>query len=59
MNKDEIKIGRINAVMYASEEVISRCPPADKGTALMAKEVAYDQIKQILNGKCPWSEVTE
>ena len=54
MNNLELKIGRINAVLYASEEVIKRTE--DKGTILMAKEVAYDQIIQIMNDKCPWKE---
>jgi len=54
MNNLELKIGRINAVLYASEEVISRT--SDKGIILMAKETAYDQIKQIMNNKCPWKE---
>ena len=57
MNDKELKIGRINAVLYASEEVISRT--SDKGIILMAKETAYDQIKLILAGKCPWQEKEE
>jgi len=57
MNDKELKIGRINAVLYASEEVISRTD--DKGIILMAKETAYDQIKQIMDNKCPWKEGEE
>ena len=53
--KDEQKIGMINAVMFASEDVISRAK-GDKGTILLAKETAYDQIKQIMAGKVPWHE---
>ena len=40
--------GRINAVISAAEEVMSR-PNADKGITLIAKETAYDHIKEILN----------
>ena len=54
MNDKELKIGRINAVLYASEEVIRRT--SEHGTQLMIKETAYDQIKSIMNGKCPWQE---
>lgn len=54
MNDKELKIGRINAVLYASEDCISRTD--DKGTILMIKETAYDQIRQIMDGKCPWKE---
>lgn len=57
MNNLELKIGQINAVLYASEEVIKRTE--DKGTILMAKETAYDQIKQIMDNKCPWKEGDE
>lgn len=50
----EMKIGQINAVLYAAEEVLKRTK--DKGTILLAKETAYDQIKLIMENKCPWSE---
>ena len=52
MDNTTMKIGQINAVLYASEEVIRRTE--DKGTILMAKETAYDHIKAILADKCPW-----
>ena len=48
MNEHDMKIGQINAVIYASEEVISQTAFTDQATVLMAKEVAYDQIKKIL-----------
>ena len=51
---NEQKKGQINAILYAAEEVISRTE--DKGIILMAKETAYDQIKKIMEGKCPWKE---
>ena len=54
MEKTELMVGRVNAVLYASEETISRTN--DKGIILLAKEVAYDQIKQIMDGICPWQE---
>ena len=54
MNSYELKVGRINAVLYASEDTIKSTN--DKGIILMAKEIAYDQIKQIMDGKCPWKE---
>lgn len=40
--------GRINAVISAAEEVMSR-PNADKDITLIAKETAYDHIKEIMN----------
>ena len=39
--------GRINAVISAAEEVMSR-PNADKSISLIAKETAYDHIKKIM-----------
>lgn len=54
MNEHDMKIGQINAVIYAAEEVINRVK--DVGTILMAKETAYDHIKQIMAGKVPWQE---
>ena len=54
MNDKELKIGRINAVLYASEDTIKSTN--DKSIILLAKEIAYDQIKQIMEGKCPWKE---
>ena len=52
---DRTKIGQINAVLYAAEQTINH-PKADRGTMLMIKETAYDQIKQIMDGKNPWKE---
>ena len=54
MDNAQMKIGQINAVIYASEEVISRTSFYDRGTELMAKETAYDHIKKILADQCPW-----
>lgn len=59
MNNTEMQIGRIQAVLYASEEVIKRAKPlGDRETELMAKETAYDHIKGIMEdpGWCPWAE---
>lgn len=52
--KTKMMVGRINAVLYASEDSIKSTD--DKSIILLAKEVAYDQIKQIMDGKCPWKE---
>lgn len=51
MNEHDMKIGQINAVIYASQEVISRTSFTDRATELMAKETAYDQIVKIMAGK--------
>ena len=53
MEKTEMKCGQIKAVLYASEKTINH-PKADRGLVLMAKETAYDQIKKIMDGNCPW-----
>lgn len=54
-----MQIGRIEAVLYASEEVIKRAKQkGQRDTELMAKETAYDHIKGIMEdpGWCPWQE---
>jgi hypothetical protein len=56
MNEHDMKIGQINAVIYAAEEVISRTSFHDRGTELMAKETAYDHIKQIMSDRQEGSE---
>ena len=59
MNDMEMQIGRIQAVLYASEEVVKRAKRTrDRGTELMAKETAYEHIKGIMEnpGWCPWAE---
>ena len=55
---DQHKIGMINAVIDASEYVINH-NKSDKGLIIMAKETAYDQIKEIMSGKIPWQEDKE
>lgn len=52
--KTEMMVGRINAVLYASEDTIKSTN--DKSIILLAKEIAYDQIKQIMDDKCPWQK---
>lgn len=59
MVKEKMQIGRIEAVLYASEEVIKRAKQAgQRDTELTAKETAYDHIKGIMEdpGWCPWQE---
>lgn len=59
MNTFEMQIGRIQAVLYAAEEVATRAKKhGDRETVLMAKETAYDHIKGIVEdpGWCPWAE---
>lgn len=59
MNDMEMQIGRIQAVLYASEETIKRAKQeGQRDTELMAKETAYDHIKGIMEdpGWCPWQE---
>ncbi|MBQ1297422.1 MAG: hypothetical protein IIY21_25485 [Clostridiales bacterium] len=59
MIKEKMQIGRIEAVLYASEEVIKRAKQeGQRDTELMAKETAYDHIKGIMEdpGWCPWQE---
>jgi len=55
---NETRIGQINAVLYAAESTINH-PAADRGTIMLVKEEAYDKIKQIMDGKCPWKEEQE
>lgn len=54
MTKTELQIGRIDAVLYAAEELLKRTN--DKETRQMAKETAYDHIKGILDDPdwFPW-----
>lgn len=54
-----MQIGRIDAVLYASESTIAKVKEHnDRSTILMAKETAYDHIKGIMEdpGWCPWQE---
>lgn len=44
---NENALGRINAIMEAAETVINH-PRADKDTQIMAKEVAYVAILEII-----------
>ena len=46
-SESNIVTGRIKAVISAAEEVMSR-PNADKEIRSLAKETAYDHIKDIL-----------
>ena len=46
-SESNIVTGRIKAVISAAEEVMSR-PNADKEIRSLAKETAYDHIKEIL-----------
>lgn len=46
-SESNIVTGRIKAVIEAAEEVMSR-PNADKEIRNLAKETAYDHIKEIL-----------
>ena len=54
MTKTELQIGRIDAVLYAAEELL-KCTN-DKETRQKAKETAYDHIKGILDDpdRFPW-----
>lgn len=56
MNNTEMQIGRIQAVILATEEVISQAKTI--GDKNMAKGTAYDHIKGIMEepGWCPWQE---
>lgn len=59
MVKEKMQIGRIEAVLYASEETIKQAKKAgDRETVIMAKETAYDHIKGIMDDPdwCPWQE---
>ena len=57
--KNILQLGRINAVLYASELTITKAKEYnDRSTILMAKETAYDHIKGIMEDPsyCPWQE---
>ncbi len=59
MVKEKMQIGRIEGVLYASEETIKKAKQkGQRDTELMAKETAYDHIKGIMEdpGWCPWQE---
>ena len=59
MSEQELIIGRIKAILYASEEVISLAKPKGlRDTVIIAKETAYDHIVGIINDPsyCPWQE---
>lgn len=59
MTNEERQIGRIKAILSASEEVISRVKKlGDRNTEIMAMETAYERIKGIVDdtGYCPWAE---
>ena len=59
MVKEKMQIGRIEAVLYASEETIKKATQeGQRDTELMVKETAYDHIKGIMEdpGWCPWQE---
>jgi len=45
--KSDYVLGRIEAVLYASETVVNH-PRVDEDTKLMTKEYAYDNIVKIL-----------
>lgn len=59
MTDEEKIIGKINAILYASEDTIASAKP--KGlldTVLRTKEWAYDLIVGVINDPsyCPWQE---
>lgn len=59
MTDSEKQIGRIKAVLSATEEVLERARVyGDQHTEMMAKETAYDHIKGIADSVdyCPWQE---
>lgn len=59
MSNEEKMIGRIKAVLGASEDVIAYAKPKGQlDTVLRAKEIAYDHIVGIINDPsyCPWQE---
>ena len=59
MTDAERQIGRIKAIMYASEEVIASAKNmTDKSVVQTAMEVAYEHIRDILDNPdyCPWAE---
>lgn len=59
MTVEEKQIGRIKAILGASEDVIVKARKfRNDGVVSVAKETAYDHIKGILEdvGYCPWAE---
>lgn len=59
MTVEEKKIGRIRAVLSASEEVIGRAKKVNqKDVISIAMETAYEHIKGIIDdvSYCPWQE---
>ena len=59
MSDEEKMIGRIKAVLYASEIVVNEAKPKGvRDAVIMAKETAYDHIVGIINDPsyCPWQE---
>lgn len=59
MKKESMQMGRIMAVLKASEDVITSAKKHDNHDVIkMAKESAYDHIIGIINDPayCPWQE---
>jgi hypothetical protein len=59
MTDEERQIGRIKAVLYASEEVVEKAKKVGlKDTIQQAQEIAYEHIKGIIEDAayCPWQE---
>lgn len=60
MTDDEKIVSRIRAIMSASEETVAKLNKYrnDREDILLAKEVAYDHIKGVLEdvGFNPWQE---
>ena len=59
MNVSERQIGRMKAIIEATEDVLEKARKYDnKGVVSLAKETAYDHIKGIIEdpGYCPWQE---
>ena len=61
MSVTDYEIGRIEAVIYAAEEVLKLAKAhKDRDTEIKAKETAYDQICKILDdyplGRNDWQE---
>jgi len=49
MNKAEMTLGRIDAVIEAADEIVERAKVSgDRYSVDMAKSTAYDHIKQIV-----------
>lgn len=59
MTNEEKIVGRIKAILYASETVIAEAKPRGlRDTVMSAKELAYDQILGVVEDPawCPWQE---